>query len=240
MPPLILGHRGASAVAPENTRAAFERAFRDGADGIELDVTLSRDGVPVVIHDDTLDRTTDGRGAVWDRDLADLRRLDAGGWFGAGFRGERIPTLAEALDLARGRGIVNVEIKHGRGARMLVDPVVRVLKAHGREDGIVVSSFDPRILRRLRARDRRWRTAFLRSGGQRRPLWLMAAYAAADFLHPDVRLSETAAKVARGWGRIVVWTVDDEPTARTLAARGVRGLITNRPAEVAGWLRGRL
>jgi len=127
-PPLCIGHRGASALAPENTLAAFETAIVDGADGLEFDVRLTRDGVPIVLHDAALDRTTSGRGAVAALDLASIRRLDAGAWFGARFRGERVPTLAETLDLARGRCAVNIELKEEGGdavslARaMLCDP----------------------------------------------------------------------------------------------------------------------
>ena len=109
-----IAHRGASRCAPENTLAAFEAAIRQGVDAIELDVRLTEDGVPVVLHDDTLDRTTDGQGPVDALSYQLLRRLDAGAWFGSAFRGERVPTLTEALECARGRCGVNVEIKVDR------------------------------------------------------------------------------------------------------------------------------
>src|SRR5438093_10169319 len=119
--PLVIAHRGASERAPENTLAAFSLAYDLGADGIELDVHLSRDRVPVVIHDDTLERTTDGNGRVRALGILELKRLDAGGWKGEAFKGEKIPTLAEVVDAlgdwlglgARGRlsqrGLLNIE-----------------------------------------------------------------------------------------------------------------------------------
>src|SRR5690349_24766663 len=93
--PLIVGHRGAMGYAPENTFASYERALVLGADAIECDVHLSADGVPIVIHDHTLDRTTDGQGPVRDRTVAELKRLDAGAWRGPEFAGQRLPTPEE-------------------------------------------------------------------------------------------------------------------------------------------------
>ncbi len=109
---LIEAHRGDSASAPENTLAAFRRAVELGVPSVELDVHPARDGTLVVIHDDTVDRTTDGTGAVSDKTLDELRCLDAGSWFGSQFAGERIPTLAEVLELlAPSATGLNIEIK---------------------------------------------------------------------------------------------------------------------------------
>ncbi|CAG0947487.1 partial Glycerophosphodiester phosphodiesterase, partial [Anaerolineae bacterium] len=101
---LIIGHRGGSAYTPENTLSAFNHALELGADGIELDVTLTKDNVPVVIHDDKVDRTTNGHGLVKDLMLDQIKQLDAGSWFNEKFRGEKIPTLAEVLDTIAPRG----------------------------------------------------------------------------------------------------------------------------------------
>ena len=237
--PWVIAHRGASAVAPENTLAAFDRAFADGADGIELDTTLSAEGVPVVIHDDTLDRTAGRPGYVWTKPVAELRALDAGSWFGASFAGQRIPTLAEVLELARGRGIVNVEIKSGWKSRqhggpkprVLAKAVVRVIEAHGDPEQVIVSSFDPRVLRNVRRRAPSIRTGYLRWHKQRRPFAPLAWWAGADFIHPDVPFADEAARHAGGWEKLLVWTVDDGEEQARLAAQGVLGIITNRPAE---------
>lgn len=113
----VIAHRGASAYAPENTLAAFEKAIEQQADWFELDCTLSRDGQLIVIHDDKLDRTTNGQGQVADKTLAELKQLDAGSWYSQSFAGEPLPTLDEALELAQGRVGVYIEIKDTGTAR---------------------------------------------------------------------------------------------------------------------------
>src|SRR5438034_7470028 len=160
--PLRIAHRGASARAPENTLAAFTEAVRLGANAIELDVHLTADGVPVVIHDATVERTTNGRGEVAAMTSKDLRRLDAGAWFSSRFRGERIPTLEESLEFARGRCALNIEIKEpgggrGRGHRArgagASDPgalpraVASALARTGFKEPLILSSFSIRALR---------------------------------------------------------------------------------------------
>jgi len=131
----IYAHRGASAEQPENTLASFHRALDLGVQGIELDVHLSRDGVPVVIHDTTLDRTTDGHGEVAAFDIADLQRLDAGG-------GEAIPTLREVLELVSGQTHVDIEVKAGCAADAVLDEVANHHDLAG-----LMSSFDHDVLR---------------------------------------------------------------------------------------------
>src|SRR5439155_1600574 len=148
VPPLIIAHRGASGTCPENTLVAFARAAALGAHMIELDVQLTRDGAVVVMHDWTLERTTDGSGAVCDRTLAEIRGLDAGAWFGSAFRGTRVPTLAEVLAAV---GLpVNVELKpvgdDGLEARALA-----VVESAGAPARVVLSSFDAGAVERLRA-----------------------------------------------------------------------------------------
>jgi glycerophosphoryl diester phosphodiesterase len=177
MTPFILGHRGASAYTPENTLIAFQRAFELGADGIELDVTLTQDGIPIVIHDDWVDRTTNGTGPVSDMTLEEIRQLDAGGWFNEEFRGEKIPTLEEVLTRVPADKIVNVELKtrilrpwpatatrlrFSRRVRMSVDmlgrlwepselerTVVRVIERTRVTNRVIVSSFNPISLYRV-------------------------------------------------------------------------------------------
>src|SRR6056297_1649122 len=108
----ILGHRGASGMAPENTESAFKKALQSGADGVELDVHLTKDKELVVIHDERVDRTTDGTGYVKDLTLKEIKKLDAGSYFSPQFAGERILTLEEALELARSFKLINIEIKN--------------------------------------------------------------------------------------------------------------------------------
>jgi len=128
----VIAHRGASAYAPENTLPAFEKAVELGADWFELDCTLSKDGAIIVIHDDSVDRTTGTVGAVRDLTLAELKALDAGSWYGPDFAGEPLPTLEEALDLARGRIGVYVEIKNSDDDTQLVRNLLGMCADQGR------------------------------------------------------------------------------------------------------------
>jgi len=240
--PLRIAHRGASARAPENTLAAFAEAVRLGANAIELDVHLTADGVPVVIHDGTVDRTTNGRGEVAAMTLKDLRRLDAGAWFSSRFRGERIPTLEESLEYARGRCGMNIEIKEpparrriARGAPAAPDAVAcAVARAVARtrfNDLLVVSSFSPGALQQARAAMERIRLGFLVSRSLR---GLRAVHRRVRLfsVHPHVRLAgPRRIRLTRRLGLVVVfWTVNDLRLMRRLLALGGDGLMTDDPA----------
>lgn len=134
-----IAHRGASSYAPENTFAAFDRALSLGVDHIELDVHFTSDDHIVVIHDDTVDRTTDGDGPVADHALAELQALDAGSWFDQQYAGERIPTLVDVLDRYRGRHHFHIEIK--ARASGLASRTIDLCKAHGVADDVTITSF---------------------------------------------------------------------------------------------------
>ena len=145
---LNLAHRGALRDAPENTLAAFWRALELGADGVELDVTLSADGKIVVIHDDTVDRTTGGRGLVSELTLAELKRLDAGSWFAPEFADARIPTLDEVLQALPAPARINIELKSGLYSpiRDLSARVWSCVKRHNAQSRVLFSSFNPLVL----------------------------------------------------------------------------------------------
>jgi len=160
--PLVLGHRGASAHAPANTVAAFRVADGAGAHGVELDVHLTADGVPVVIHDGSVDATTDGHGRVRDMTLREIQQLDAGSHFDAAFAGERIPTLAEALAAMGDRMLVNVELKpQSKGTEDLERAVAKVVYETQMASRVWFSSFKPYSLHQIRRfawrLSRRWR-----------------------------------------------------------------------------------
>jgi glycerophosphoryl diester phosphodiesterase len=152
--PLLIAHRGDSAGAPEQTLTAYRRAIELGADMIEADVHLTRDGVPVMLHDEALDRTTSGHGLVSDVDLAEISRLDAGSWFGAEFAGERVPLLAELLDLADGIGLCLEAKGTSEDGRMehVALVIAEVIASRDRIDSDVAASFDHDALRRVRSR----------------------------------------------------------------------------------------
>src|SRR5436309_6496978 len=141
--PLIGAHRGASARAPENTLAAFRAALEDGAELVELDVHLTRDGRLAVIHDEETRRTTGTAGVVAELSMAELRRLDAGRHKGRHWVGEPIPELGDVIAALRGRLLVNVEVKGGAAA---VPALARCVAEHDIADAVIVSSFDPAVV----------------------------------------------------------------------------------------------
>jgi glycerophosphoryl diester phosphodiesterase len=146
---MVIAHRGASAYAPENTVAAFDLALQMGCRHLELDVDLSRDGHIVVMHDDTVDRTTNGTGPVGSQTLAELRALDAGAWFGGQFTGERIPTFAEVLARYQGRVHLHTELK-GRAAH-LASGTADLMRQYGMMEHVTVTSFQQPRLAEIRA-----------------------------------------------------------------------------------------
>jgi glycerophosphoryl diester phosphodiesterase len=233
--PLNIAHRGASAYAPENTLAAFRLALEIGADGFELDVMLSADGHLVVIHDDAVDRTTDGSGPVRQKTLAELRALDASIGFDARFTGEHIPTLREVFDLVAGsRAFVNVEIKtdslKGDG---LEEKLVELIRRYDLGEYLLISSFDPFALWRMRRLAPDLPLALLYAEDQRiylRNRWF-TFLSRPSALNPSFRIAtQEHVRWAKSKGyRLYVWTVDEEAEMRRLIALGVDGMITNKP-----------
>ncbi|MDR7403829.1 MAG: glycerophosphodiester phosphodiesterase family protein, partial [Armatimonadota bacterium] len=192
--------------------------------GIELDVRATSDGHLVVLHDADVSRTTDGAGAVAALTLAQLRRLDAGSWFGPAFAGERVPLLEEVLGWARGRLLVDVEVK----AAGLEDALVEVVRRTGTADQVLVSAFDPQILVRTRERAPDLPLGLLQvlpdpdaAAALGVPVWLPAVAALTDGL---LRRSRE-----RGL-RVIPWTAHTEADLRRAAALGVDGIIVNDPA----------
>lgn len=232
---LRIAHRGASGECPENTLAAFRRALEIGVDMIEFDVHLSRDGVPVVIHDDDVRRTAGGGpGLVKDMTLAELRRLDAGAWKDPRFAGERIPTLEETLALCRGRCEVNVELKtHPEPYPGIERAAHDLLGRLGMRADATVSSFNWDTLDRYRALDPEMRLGLLadkpRESIRRRA---EAARAWSLNLPPMLATGELYAWAREKGLKILVWTVDDPEFIDFLIDYGVDGVISNRPERV--------
>ena len=152
--PLIIGHRGNSAHFPENTIASFQNALDSGADMLELDVFLTQDAQLIVLHDDTLDRTTNGTGYVWEHTLPQLKKLDAGSWFSPKFKNLQIPTLQEVFDKVGKKTLLNVEIKFEKGGTLQAYPieqkVINLILKNNLLSSVIVSSFDYQILRTVR------------------------------------------------------------------------------------------
>lgn len=149
--PVVFAHRGASRFAPENTIASFRNALDMGALALELDITLTKDGEVVVIHDDTVDRTTNGKGAVADLNLVEIKALDAGAWFSADFTGEKIPTLQEVFAFVRNRALINIELKNaGKRNPELVQKAIDLVLSMHMQEMVIFSSFYPKNVRMVR------------------------------------------------------------------------------------------
>jgi len=224
----VIAHRGASGTAPENTLAAFRRAVEIGADMIELDVQLTRDGAVVVLHDDTLERTTDGTGPLAAQDAAALERLDAGGWFAPGFRGERIPTLAAVLETCAIR--INVELK-APGTETLAARALAVVQDAGALDRVVFSSFQPTLLEAVRARSEAARLGVLWNWGPFPDALRLAARVGARAVHirKDLVSPEVGTLAAQSHVALCAWTVNDTGEGAELLRTGVTGLFTDYP-----------
>jgi glycerophosphoryl diester phosphodiesterase len=232
--PAIIAHRGASSAAPENTLSAFNLAAALGADAVELDVKLSKDGAPIIMHDPTVERTTDGTGRVCDLTLAELKRLDAGAWKDSKFAGERAPTLAEVFESVGRRLWINVELTNyttrGDGLEAVVTALIRKM---GLQSRVLLSSFDPFTLRNARRLDPSLPIAQLTASDMALPLreaWL-APFIPHEARHPDVaqlKQKGVAYFKKRGY-RVNVWTIDDPADMREFVRQGVDGLITDVP-----------
>lgn len=236
--PLVIAHRGDSIHAPENTLPAFESAVKVKADLVELDYYHSKEGVPVVIHDNFLDRTTDAemvfgkaKMLVEETALADLQKLDAGSWFDPKFKGTKIPMLAESLELIQAGSVTLIERKKGDAATC-----IKLLREKKLTQQVVVQSFD-------------WK--YVRECHELEPTLVLAALGGGKDALTDARLDAAAATGARiiAWDHnkltktqidaihargLKAWayTVDSSPRAKELVAAGIDGIITNAPGKM--------
>jgi len=232
---LAIAHRGASSYAPENTQAAFDLALTMGARHLELDVELSADGHVVVIHDDTLDRTTDGSGPVTARTLAELRRLDAGRWFGPAFAGERIPTYEEVLGRYRGRAHLHTEIK-GR-APELSRRAVDLIRGMGMTADVTITSFQRARLEEVRTMAPELPAGWLVSQvtdatiEDARRLGLVGLCPRAPSITSElVQRLHTAGFSVRAWG------VTTDQLMRQVVEAGADGMTVNFPDKLIAYL----
>ena len=235
--PVIFGHRGASRYAPENTMAAFELAIKQGARAFELDTMLTSDGIPVVIHDHTLDRTTNGTGSVNQKKYDEIQELDAGGKFSQDFRGEKVPSLVDVLKRYPQEILINIELKNYHSPKdELTRIVLEMVESLQMLDRVIFSSFLPRNLRILRKMQPKAKTALLISGGV--PGYLLSTALlrslSPEIVHPPLDVVDhRLVRQEHKNGRCVnVWTVNDPQSARKLIDWGVDGLITDDPLGI--------
>ncbi|REK53315.1 MAG: glycerophosphodiester phosphodiesterase [Thermobacillus sp.] len=234
--PLIAAHRGASKYAPENTMAAFRLAETMGANFIELDVRATRDGRLIALHDETVDRTTNGKGRAGELTFGEIRRLDAGGWFSPAFRGERIPSLEEVLDrFGGGIGLI-LELKQPSAYPGIEQALARLLTERGLDrperGRIIIQSFDTGSLRRVRELLPNMPIAVLVRPRQRVTSRDLAEYRKfADAVHlPGASARKPVIRRIQSCGlSVMVWNIHGERQARRLLRYGVDGILTDDP-----------
>ena len=232
--PLIIAHRGAKGEAPENTIAAFELALQQGCDAFELDIHLSQDGEIMVIHDDTVRRTTNGNGYVKEMTMAELQQLDAGSWFDSSYEGESIPTLREVFELAPRHLMINVEIKGGI-SEGVEEKLVALLEEYDLYDNVVVSSFHFDSLRTLETLNSKVKTGLLYAQNFAHPELLPNTAGVNAFsLHPYfIHLEETDFRSVQNEGlQMYAWTVNEESVMNKLIEKGIDGIITDYPGRL--------
>jgi glycerophosphoryl diester phosphodiesterase len=233
-----IAHRGASAYEPENTLRAFERAIAMGATMIELDVHLSRDGHPVVIHDPDLSRTTDGSGQVGDLPLDQIQRFDAG-------LGEWVPTLEQVIDLVRGRAQLYIELKGQQTPAAVVD----TLRKQGFCDQAIAGSFYPWLPQKVKFLEPAIRTSVLVASRDQDDAFIEWALAIeADYVHPcwehgsptphKLLTPELIARIRQHGLGIIVWHEERPEELRELVQLDIDGICTNTPDVLAKILRG--
>ena len=238
----VIAHRGANLVAPQNTLEAFRKSIEIGCDGFETDIHLTKDGIPVVCHNFTIDETSNGVGAIKDMTLEELREFDFGKYKGPEFEGAKIPTLDEFLSLSEEMGdkmkVLDIELKSehfGQAGTELAEKTINAVKDHGLFDKLLISSFDPAILVVCKKIDKACKTGILYSPDRlismkisTRPV-SFAKEIGADALHPfHMYVTRLYVERAHRAGiQVNPWTVNKENTAKHLIKLGVDGLITD-------------
>lgn len=235
-PGVIIAHRGDSGAAPENTMPAFAATTDAGAEYFEIDVRLSKDGVPVVIHDKTVDRTTDGAGLVAQMTVDELRALDAGAWFAESFADTKIPTLEEVLaHVADSDTDVVIEYK-GTWSRSAIETTVDMIAAAGLERNVITQSFSKKtvanIAKAAPGLPVGWLTETIDAS-----IVSTAQQIGADAVNPRRASAHSVGLAHRAGLGVFVWTHDADPDWETLTAIGVDGIITNRPGALHEWMR---
>jgi glycerophosphoryl diester phosphodiesterase len=227
---LVIAHRGASGHAPENTLAAFKKAVGLGATFIETDLQLSRDARFVAIHDDTVNRTTNGQGTVHDLTLAELRRLDAGSWFGSEFAGERIPTIEEILEFAKKNDVVfYLEIKP-QGSWGGEHALIGALRESGEIARTIIISFDPSVLEGIRKIEPTLMTGLLYDAQIENPIRRAVEAGARQLaVRGDLVTPSLLSEAEKNDLQVVCWTVNHPAHMRLLMAAGVDGIMSDYP-----------
>ena len=235
--PLIIAHRGDVTNAPENTILAFKKALDLGADGIELDVRLTKDEKLVVFHDRRLERTSNGTGPVNHRTLDEVRRLDAGTWFDSEFGGQRIPTLDDVFESLPADFLINVEMKViMKGMRLIAHKVAEVVRRHARWDATLVASFNPIALYELRKIEPRISRGYIWSRYHPFPIRsrCFSPLVQADWYDPANNSYNSALhrKFHSRGSRVLAWDLDFDRDMGQMAAARLDAVVTDSLQEM--------
>ena len=223
---VVIAHRGAAGKAPENTLASIRQAIKDGADMIEIDVQESSDGEVVVIHDSDFMKLSGVDLKVWDGSLKQLQEIDVGSWFDSGFSAERVPTLAQVLEEARGKVHVVIELKYYGHDQQLEQRVVEIVEKAGMVDDIVIMSLKYKGIEKIRAQRPKWVIGLLstKAVGNLAKLDL-------DFLAVNMSMATSGfiRRTHAAGKQVYVWTVNDAVSISRMISLGVDGIITDEP-----------
>lgn len=236
----IIGHRGYATQAPENTLASIDAALKSGARAVEFDVRVARCGTAIVFHDETLERTTDGDGAVAEKTIDQLQALDAGAWYDPRFAGERVPTLIEALDLVAGRAEhVYPEIKGIRESAD-IDAMLGLVEDRAMIDRTTFISIDWSVLERVRARNSEIRIGYIVVSADlfddALALATRDSIAILDLNQEIVLNDASVVQRAKDEGiDVVTWTVNEPDDATRLRQAGVTGFTTDQVGRLLTW-----
>jgi len=238
-PPLVVAHRGGKQWAPENTMAAFKKSLAAKVDGIELDIHVCKSGELVVIHDDTLERTTNGTGPVGDADWKDLSKLDAGTWYKAEFKDERLPLLKDVLDAVQGKLTINVEIKNCPSNYAAIDTkLLTLLDKYPYPDKIIISSFDHKVLKKIHDQTTKYKLALLGdSVFYDLPAYAKTVGATAWNTDFDCVRADTVKDAHDAGLQVNTWTVNAKDGWKKACALGVDSIITDDPQGLRDYLK---
>ena len=243
----VISHRGANLVAPQNTIEAFRKSIEIGCDGFETDIHLTKDGIPVVCHNFTIDETSNGVGAIKNMTLEELRQFDFGSYKGEEFKGVKIPTLDEFLEVSASMGdkmkVLDIELKSehfGEAGTELAEKTIDAVKNHGLFDKLLISSFDPALLVVCKKVDKNCKTGILYSPNHMISLKIaprpvsFAREIGADALHPFHMLVNRlyVERAHRAGLQVNPWTVNKDSTAKHLIDLGVDGIISDDPGLI--------
>ncbi|MCQ6277483.1 glycerophosphodiester phosphodiesterase [Bacillus sp. V3B] len=229
----IIAHRGASSLAPENTFAAFDKAVECNVDYIELDIQMSKDHKMIVMHDVTVDRTTNGSGSVFDLTLKELKKLDAGAWFHSSFSGERIPTLQEVFKKYMGKTGLLIEIKHPHLYPGIESRLGKVLKSHKNiQEKIIIQSFDANVIKRIKQHLPNIPTCLLLTGLEKITEESLRNYSKfANYVSlPSYMLNSILVKKIHSYGmKVITWNVHSKREFQNVSSMGIEAIVTDNP-----------